>query len=239
MEKNNMKKTFKFYALIWAILVVAFNAVVFLARPVIPGYVVNYDARFWIAWGFILAAFIGNLVCAFYTFKAENLQKTFYRLSLAKVAWTVLVAMTLFGVALFLIPNCPAWIAAIVCVLVCAVNAFAVVKALFAATVVEKVDEKVKTKTAFIKLLTVDAENLLARAKSEEIKAECRKVYEAVRYSDPMSSDALASIEEQITSQFHAFEEAVRADDAELAKSTAEELLALIGDRNRKCKALK
>ena len=126
-----MKKTFKFYFIIWAILVAVFNLVVFLARPVIPGYEFNYDARFWVAWGFVIAAFVGNLVCAFYTFKAENLQKTFYRLSLAKVAWTALVAMTLFGVALFLIPNCPAWIAAIVCVLVCAFNVIALDYALW------------------------------------------------------------------------------------------------------------
>lgn len=64
-----MKKNFKFFALIWAILLAVFNLVVFLIRPVLPGYEINYDARFWIAWGFIIAAFIGNLVCAYIAFK--------------------------------------------------------------------------------------------------------------------------------------------------------------------------
>ena len=52
-----MKKKFKFYALIWAILLVAFNAVVLFARPAIPGYE-KYDATFWIAWAFIIVALI-------------------------------------------------------------------------------------------------------------------------------------------------------------------------------------
>ena len=81
-----MKKNFKSYALIWAIMLAAFNAVVFLVRPVIPGYSVNYDARFWIAWGFILAAFAGNLVCAYFAFKAQNLKKLFYNLPLITVS---------------------------------------------------------------------------------------------------------------------------------------------------------
>ena len=32
-----MKKNFKSYAIIWAVLFAVFNIVVFLARPVIPG----------------------------------------------------------------------------------------------------------------------------------------------------------------------------------------------------------
>ena len=70
-----MKKNFKFYTLIWAILLAVWCAVVFLVRPIIPSYVINYDARFWIAFVFIVAAFIGNLVCAYFAFKTENLKK--------------------------------------------------------------------------------------------------------------------------------------------------------------------
>lgn len=234
-----MKKTFKFYAIIWAILVAAFNAVIFLVRPVIPGCIMVYDARFWIAWSCIIAAFVGNFVCAFFALKSENLNKTLYRISLVKVTWAALIVMIVVGAALITIPDCPAWIAAIVCAVVFALSAIATVKALAATETVKNIDEEIKAKTAFVKLLTVDAENTLARAKTEEMKDICRKVYEAARYSDPMSSDALVSVEERITSQFRAFEDAVRADDAELVKSTAEELLALIGDRNRKCKVLK
>lgn len=155
-----MKKNFKFYALIWAILLAVWCAVVFLVRPIIPGYVINYDARFWIAFVFIVAAFIGNLACAYFAFKAENLKKMFYNLPLIAVSWSALIAMLVIGCILMLIPNCPAWIAAIVCIIVLAFNAIAVIKAVWAADTVNKVDEKVKAQTSYIKNLTVDAESM-------------------------------------------------------------------------------
>lgn len=234
-----MKKNFEFYALIWVILFAAFNAVVFLVRPIITGYVINYDARFWIAWAFILAAFIGNLVCAYFAFEAEKLKKMFYNLPLITVSWSALITMLIAGSGLMLIPNCPAWITAIVCIVVLAFNAIAVIKAVWAADTVNKVDEKVKAQTSYIKNLTVDTESILARAKSEPVKAECKKVYEAVRYSDPMSNEALSVIEAKITVKVDEFSSAVGADNAKIAKEIADEIVILVGDRNKKCKALK
>ncbi len=234
-----MKKNFKFYAVIWAILLAVWCAVVFLVRPILPGYVIRYDARFWIAWAFILAAFIGNLVCAYFAFRAENRNRMFYRFSVIRVSWSALIAMLIVGSALMLIPDCPAWIAAIACVVVFGFNAIAVVKALWAGDTVGRIDERVKTKTAFIKSLTVDAESILARAKSDAVKTECQKVFEAVRYSDPMSNEALSVIEAKITVKMDEFGAAVSADDAEKVKTLAEELTLRLGDRSKKCKALK
>ena len=82
-----MQNHIKPYILIWTILLVVFNAVVFLVRPVFPGYVIHYDARFWIAWVFIIAAYIGNLVCANLAFQAENLKKMFYNMPLKEAMW--------------------------------------------------------------------------------------------------------------------------------------------------------
>lgn len=234
-----MKKNFKFYALIWTILVAVFNLIIFLVRPVIPGFVIEYDARFWIAWAFIIVAFIGNLICAYFAFKAENLKKMFYNLPLITVSWAALVVIVVIGAVIMLIPGCPAWISAIVCIVVFAFNAIAVIKAIWATEAVEKVDEKVKAQTTFIKNLTVDAESILSRAKSDAIKAECKKVYEAVRYSDPMSSEELSVIEAKITVKADELFEAVNAEDIEKVKEIADEIVILIGDRNKKCKLLK
>ena len=234
-----MKKNFKSYALIWAIMLAAFNAVVFLVRPVIPGYAVNYDARFWTAWGFILAAFAGNLVCAYFAFKAQSLKKLFYNLPLITVSCAGLIVMLVLGGALMLIPGCPAWIAAVVCLIAAAVTAAAVVRADWAGKAADAVEEKVQAQTSFIKTLTVDAECLLDSAKSDAVKAECKKVFEAVRYSDPMSNDALSSIEAEITVKMSEFTSAVVDDDATNAKDIADEFVILVGNRNKKCKLIK
>ncbi len=233
-----MKKGFRSYTIVWAILLALFNAVVFLVRPIIPGFTVVYDARFWVVWAFVIAAFIGNLICADAAFKAENAEKLFYNVPLISISYTAVILMLVFGAVLLLIPNCPGWIAAIACLAILAFNAIAVVKASAAAEVVSKTGETVKAQTFFIKSLTVDAETLLAKAKSEEAKAACEKVFEAIRYSDPMSNDALADVESQITLKFSAFSDAVTGG-ADSIGNLADEVVVLIEDRNKKCKFLK
>ena len=233
-----MKKNFKFYIIIWAILLVLYNLTVFLVRPVMPGYIINYDARFWISWGVIIATFIGQLFCAKVAFDSKNNEKLFLNIPLITQSYTALVVATIAGSALMLIPDCPAWIAAIVCAAVFGFGAISVIKAKAAADTVSDTDDKIKTQTLFIKSLTVDAEGLISRAKSEAVKAECKKVYEAIRYSDPMSSDALTGIESQITLKFNEFSNAVTSGTDNI-ETLANEVVILVGDRNKKCILLK
>lgn len=232
-----MKKNFKSYALIWTIFLVAFNVIVFLVRPIIPGYEIRYDARFWIAWVFVMAAFVGNLVCANAAFKAENLQKLFYNVPLITISYSGLILMLVLGAVLMLIPNCPARIAAIVCVAIAVFTAVAVVKAGWAAETVSETHERVAQRTQFIKLLTVETETLMTAAKTPDAKIATKKVYEALRYSDPMSSEALGEIEAELAEKFRALEAAVTADQG--VTEAAESLLETLAERNRKCRATK
>lgn len=231
-----MKRNFKFYALTWAISLVLFNTIVFLIRTIISGYVINYDARFWIAWLFVMVAFAGNLLCANWAFRAENLERLFYKVPLITVSYIGLIVMLVLGGLLMLIPNCPAWIAAVVCVAVAAFTAVAIVKADWAGEAVSVVHEKTKVQTQFIKLLTVDAETLLSKTKNlnDKDKAAAQKVYEALRYSDPMSSESLEEIEIELAEKFKSFETAVNTEmDVTVA---AESLLETLEKRNRLCK---
>ena len=163
----------------------------------------------------------------------------FLNFSLITVSWSALISLLVVVSVLMLIPNCPAWITALVCIIILVFNAIAVIKAGWAANGVSKVDERVAAQTSFIKSLIVDTESILSRAKSEAAKAECKKVYEAVRYSDSMSNEELSVIEAKITVKMDEFASAVGADDANKAKEIADEIVILIGDRNKKCKALK
>ncbi len=231
-----MKKNFKYYALTWAILFVTYQLVVFLVKPLIPGYI-KYDAVFWTAWAFIVIAFIGNLVCAFLAFRADNLQKMFYNVPLISVSTYALITMMVVGSILMLIPDFPSWIAAIICILILAFNAIAVVKASWVAEAVQNVDEKVKAQTSFIKNAIVNAESIMARTNSDEAHAACKKVYEALRYSDPMSNQELADIEEQISMKLNELKSGISSGES--VDNCSEELMLLINERNKKCKLLK
>lgn len=232
-----MKKTFKSYFAIWAILLVLFNIVAFVSVSRI--YQEKYTPSFWIGYIFITLAFAGQLICARIAFNAENLQKLFYNIPLISLSWTGLIVSFVMGGMCMLISPLPYLVGVIVCAVVLAVVAIAVIKASVAAEAVSDIDDKIKMQTFFIKSLTVDAESLLARAQTEEIKAECKKVYEAVRYSDPMSHDMLAAAESQITIKFSELANAVNSNDIEAVKVFARDVVILIDDRNKKCRLLK
>lgn len=233
-----MKKSFKFYAVCWAILLAVFNAVCFITPNEIAG-MTKFGGAFWAGYIFVTLAFFGQLACAYVAFKAENNQKLFYHLPLITVSYTGLIVTLVAGALCMALPNLPNWVGILVCLLILAFTAIAIVKASAAATAVSDIDQRVATKTAFIRSLTVDAEHLMNTAKTAELKDLAKKVYEAVRYSDPMSDAALVEIEEKMKNGFADLENAVEAGDAELASSVADELLSLVDLRNKKCKLLK
>lgn len=232
-----MKKIFKSYFVIWAILLVVFNLIAFLS----PGWAAyeKYSGSFWVGYVFVMLSFVGQLACAYKAFDADNAKKLFYGLPLFRISYTGLILSFIFGGLSMILSPIPYWVGATVAVAVLALTAIAVVKANLAAELVMEVEEKVKAKTFFIKSLTVDADSLQAYAKSDEAKAACKKVFEAVRYSDPMSHEALSGVEGQISIRFAAFAKAVKAGEAAAIAAASEELLVLIADRNNKCKLLK
>ena len=232
MKNNN----FKSYALIWIIYLLIFNVVVFFVKPVIPGYTISYDSRFWTSWSFIIIAFIINLFCASITFKQDNLKKLFYKVPLITISKTGLIVTLVLGIILMLIPDCPYWISVIVCFTICGLTLITVNKANWSSNIVEDIDKKIENNTSFIKSLTSDAEILLTNAKSEETKNLCKKVYDAIRYSDPMTNNELSSIESQIKTKFDEFSNAIASSDIELVKTCAGEIINLINARNKKCK---
>lgn len=233
-----MKKSFKAYVVIWAIFLAVFNVICFVTPGEAAG-MSKFGGAFWVGYIFITLAFIGQLVCAVMAFKAKNLKKFFYKLPLITVSYTGLVLTVIVGAVCMAIPNLPNWVGIIVCLLVLAFNAVAVIKANVAAEVVSDIDDKIKAQTAFVKLSTVEVQNILNRARTEKVKAECKKVYEAMRYSDPMSSPALAEEEAEISAKIRNLKSAVLSGEDETAISTAEELVLLIKERNNKCKLLK
>lgn len=205
-------------------------------------YSPKYDAAFFIGLLIALVGFVMALV-AVLKVDIETKKKTFLRLSVFTTAYTVSVLSALFAVLyMFILPmffDVPVWLGAVFIVLIVAFGVTSFVKSNTAVAHVEEVEQKVKQKTFFIKALTVDADILVSKVENAEIKAICTKVYEAIRYSDPMSNDALATAELEIENHFKAFNEAALAGDVELAQTVSKTLLESIEARNKKCKLLK
>jgi len=180
-----------------------------------------------------------NLVCAHIAFKAENLQKTFYSLPLITISWAALIAMMIIGCGILLVPMCSDWIAVIAGVLILTINVVSVIGAAWAGQTVGQIDEKVKAQTSWLRDTLMDAQGIMNRADSDTAKESCRKVYEALRYSDPMSHESITGIEAEIITRLNDLKGAVAKKEEVRIKAIADELVILIADRNNRCKAMK
>lgn len=229
-----MKRAFKYYLTAWVLAVMLFNLVVFA----IPLGRTSYDGAFWFGYGFITLLLVLQAVCTFIYTQKETATARFLRLPIVTVSYGALVSGIAIGAFCMKAPFVPAWLAAVLCAVVTAVEIFAILQAMAATEHIEAIDKKIKVKTFFIKSLTADTEALLAMA-TPETAPVLRRVAEAVRYSDPMSCDALTDTEAQISIRFEQLSAAVNGKDADRVNAVAEEMLALLKSRNAKCKILK
>ena len=231
-----MKKGFRYYAISWAVVLAVFNALTFIIMEnVFDG---DYPESFWLGWTLINVGFLGQIACVYNGFRKGAMDNLFYNIPVMKTSYGCLIVAAIVGLFVMLV-NMPTWIGGILCLIIMAFCIVSISKSLAAASIVSEIDKKIKVQTFFIKSLTVDAQTLMARATSEEAKVLCNKVYEAARYSDPMSNDALAAVESQITVRFAALSSAVAAGDEAQIKAAADEMLILLEHRNNKCKLLK
>lgn len=224
--------------MVWAALFALFTAIIFLG-PVLKGNTEAFEQiGFWIEYVLFAGILVGNLVFIKATITDETPTETFYALNYADKAIRGVFISFAVAIVCALLPISN-WIGIIACAVILVYTAMSVAAPKAAASEVERIDKEVKEKTFFIKAITIDAETLTERAKDEDVKAACRRVAEALRYSDPMSSSALAAAESAITIKFGSLQSAVTGGDKEKALAEADELLVLISDRNKKCKLLK
>lgn len=233
-----MKKTFGAYIIGWFAALGLFNVITFVTPNEING-VSKFDTLFWVAYAFITLFFIGQLACAYFAFHADSLQKTFYNISLYKISVSALSSILVVGGLCMAVIQIPEWIGIIACSLVLAINIIAVVQATIAISAVSDIDKKIKIKTLYIKMLTAEAQALMAKTDDEQMLAIVQKVFEAIRYSDPVSDSALCAVEDKISDTFKEFSAAVEANNIEAAQSSSKTLLSLIRERNMRCKILK
>lgn len=232
-----MKKQFKNYAIIWAIALIVFNAIVFIAPNSSEKYS-KFGGAFWAGYVLIMLAFAGQLVISYLFFKEENKEKMFLNLSMFSWSLTCLVMSFVFGIALMVIPNVPQWLGAIAALIILGFYTIAMIAAKSAAEAVSQIGEQTAQKTAFIKTMTLNAENLVAKAQSDEAKAMAAKVYEAFRYSNKSSHGGLDEIERKIETAYADFSAAV-SSGSDGAEAKADALVALIEQRNNMAKTNK
>lgn len=213
------------------------NLVQYLSREEFATVVYNkYGGAFWVGYVAIIASYLGQLICAAIAFKEENNQKFFYNIPLIKLGYTSVVITTIVGGLCMFIPDLPLWLGILVCVITLLLSLLSIVKSSFAAEYVSDVDKNVMTSVSFIKEITAISKTLFDNAESEN-KDLLKKLYEEIRYSDPMSNNLVSEEENLIKTKLESLKTVVATNG--YVKDLVNETIDLLKTRNSKIKSSK
>ncbi len=226
----------KMLGVILVICAVAYNTVLFLTCGV-----TGHTVAFWISYTFMLIAFAAMfLIGAVLGTSGFSMRDWLFGYPLIKHTTVYIIAELAVSVLFMLLEKSASWQASFICqfLLVCVYAVFAI-SCFVAKKTIDSVEEKVRDKSSYIKLLRADAAMLEQKTSDPELKALCHKLAEDVRYSDPMSCEALFELEKEITLTVAQCSEALGTDDTESALALVKRASLLLSERNKKCIALK
>lgn len=222
MKKNNLMS---YFAL--GIIFALFN----IAAFVIP---TDKTTTFWTAYAFSVVAFAVQIPLWKIAFgKKDTLKSKFLGIPIIHVGITYLIIQLIAFVVFMIFPALPVWVAIIVCSIILAISALCVIAGQAGANEINRVEEKIKVKRAFIQFLQTDIEMLAEAEPDVETKMALEKLAEKVRFSDPMSHEMLGELESRISAKVE--EMKMIADK----KALISEVTILLTERNKKCKILK
>jgi hypothetical protein len=192
---------------------------------------------FWTGYGFTMAAFPVAAGVGLYALGRGGIKSRFYGLPLAYLAWCYLAVQLILGFLLMLVPGIPYRAGIVLNTLFLGIFLIGLAGAGIGRGMVERIDQKIGEKVFYVKSLQADIDNLADRMVDGSLKIRLKALAEAIRYSDPMSSHHLATLEKKIEATAAALIES--AADIAAASFLCDELRQLIAERNRKCKLLK
>ena len=192
------------------------------------------NATFWVAYVFSTIAFASQIAIWKFAFKGtDTLKSKFLGIPLISVGITYLIVQII-AIAIFMaLPLTASWIAIVVCALILGISAICLIGTETGREEINRVEEKVEKKVFYIKSLQVDIEMLASTETDDGTKIALTKLAEKIRFSDPMSDEALVDLEAEITAKVKELK------TAENKAGIITVLDSLITERNKKAKLLK
>lgn len=192
------------------------------------------NTAFWISYAFTVIAFAAQIIIWKSALgRTEALKSKFLGFPVVHIGIVYLVVQIIALAVFLFIPTLPIWGAVVACAVIAGASAVCMIASDVGRSEIERVSSKVQKKTFFIKQLQTEVE-LQADAETDiATKSALTQLAEKIRYSDPVSNEQIADIEDRITAKV-----------AELKKAADKtncivELNSLFDERSRKCKLLK
>lgn len=222
-----MTKNTKFAYAVLGIVFILFNVIAFSVPT-------DKTIAFWIAYAFTVVAFVLQIGIWNAAFKAAVVLKSkFLGIPIIYAGIAYLVFQLIVFAVFMIFPLIPTWIVVIACAMVLGISAVCLISADAARDEINRVEEKVNRKVFYIRELQADVETLAEQEQNPEIKASLERLAEKIRYSDPMSSEALEDLEARIKEKVSVLK------TTNNKSKIITEVDLLLAERNRKAKIVK
>lgn len=203
-----------------------------------------HGAAFWSAYAFLMASLVVNAIVIYISASQIFLPKkgiSYYPLLRISTIYLIVqgIVSLIFFIADYYMPLILVWIPIVLSLVILGVAVGLLIAAYSGIKIVEDVGEKTKKETSFIKSLITETDILRNQVADTELKNQLNSLYEAVRFSDPVSSPVLADVEMRISDELNILKAAVTLNETEKMVESIRKLNALIYERNQKCKLSK
>ena len=222
-----MKKDTLRAAVITVVVLIAYNFAVFMI-PCLK------TPTFWVSWGFTLLAFLISGIAIYNSLlKNPDAKSRFYGFPIAKIAFVYLVIqVAVGGICMALGHITPWWLATVLDAIILALTVIGLVSSEAVVSEIKVQDDKLKKNVTLMRTLQSKVNQIAAQSDDTALKA----LAEEFRYSDPVSSDALAEIERDLSAVVDELQAAVIDGDHDAAKQLCRKVSTVLAERNRLCK---
>lgn len=231
------KKTLR-YILIVCIMLLIYNVLVWVIpfpKKDITTFVISYVAS--------LFAIIAQPIIYGITIKENDILKSkIYGWPIVRVGYIYCIIQLLISVVIYVIGaflTIPCWIPIVLCVVLFGLSFIGMIITDTYKNEIKKIEECAPETKKFVLDLRLDVEMLSRKNTNEPLHSKLMSFAELVKYSDPVSCDALNEIEDEINRKYIEIKELIRENKEIEAINKLNEIYLLMEERNQRCKSTK
>lgn len=232
MSRVTKKKTGVMLGIIYLVVFAIMNMLIFFI----------FDEKnnvFWTSYAFVCLAFVVQIASMFLAFKALEVEAVFFGIPLASLSLFYFFAAVFAGAVFMIFQQAPFKLAFAVQIIILAVYVVVAIVSLLSRDVAQDVSDNVKVGVTAIKTMMVDVEMIMSQVTDASLKNQLRKLSETIKYSDPMSNEAVLDIEERIMQSIAELRVFCESQEKEAAMQICKETELLFVQRNKMLRATK
>lgn len=232
------KKTVSSALLIYLILAALLNLIIFVVFKPINLESNELKLVFWFSYGFIMTAFILQIV-SMLTGKFESgVESVFFGIPLIAVSWFYFGITAVLSLAFMILVSFGVVVPfSLMITLECIVLGLYLVAFIISLThknVVVQIDKTIKHNVFVLRNLVTNVEIMSASVNDAQLKTKLNRLAEDIRYSDPMTNESVAELDSLIKDAIAELEIYIRNEDFASAETKIKEAELLVSKRNMK-----